>query len=1049
MASTSQYKATGRTARSGMLEISPTAGMKFTNNPITEGYCKTMVTMDVDTTLSVLRPRPAYEECNLKDLADTTEIKDVTVADVLFSGKVYVDVWDTSNAETAIEDSIGAQELSDAKVQNVYGDTTITSELRDIIVVGYGKRTIDNNTYYDNVDVVGVKITKTGEPLVWDYYTDAFKGMDEDSYNAVALTKNKAYVTTTTYMKLKGIEYHYSKPLSNLKRSDLDQERFKKYYENETIKKMCGTYENFLSSLLTLTHILQSILCTSPGISPLPNYKIVDHNGYSTRSNTMISLQNTLYFIGRARSDSYAYNCFRTLMYNYIKDEYWQNLAEDSALINSLIDDLIDAHPLFQNRVDTLLSNNLKVMRFVERIQATGHKEHFVCACSVAPQEPAASEVINYGYNMLLKNPYALQSDHDYTANTILLDGILVKDPTTLKTRLHARVGENLRFELLYKTNKAYMDSVGGVRVRWELTDVTSSGNTTVLQDIWDSAVYNENSDIYFEFQPSYKTFSILCKVYRENDVQEVLKDATLETLEDKYNDLSPVRSITLASYTLTDRVTNRQAELQEFDLTTANGVVPWLERLVLWGVEGAKTNIFVSEAGTTNYFPYPNGYDEFPAKVVKCLPYGQQLLVLTENELYLCTMNADGLTFTKQCIQTGLNIDPKEKDNIVVIHNMVSFFSEDKIYLIVPKSGSLTGALQLAPISNQINYFLKDVENNSLAILKRLYGLEDRVIHDIIREQWKDTSEDLSNLGNVALQLCNKYTYVEGSKIVYTFVYDLQAEVRVDAYHAILYSVIRAADEKLLVSLVYDTNSRVWNLMMRQGSSYTCVPFEGGSSVDRQTLLTIKQYLGRNEAEHSLHLLSVTKNDTSVQDLIISDNDTDSISNPDLPRFLYKNYQFLDTGYRLTDVSRKKRFREVQFNLNNIDGYEIPMGCAIFVDDNERKMLYNYSVNIVRTAENSAEAVVTQSLDTRGLVRNTTLGARDEDIVHYNKEYATGEQNMFLLDTTKFEQVSNYKVRIKTSGKGYSPRAQLLFKPKGYYELFYINWVYRSMSQR
>ena len=173
------------------------------------------------------------------------------------------------------------------------------------------------------------------------------------------------------------------------------------------------------------------------------------------------------------------------------------------------------------------------------------------------------------------------------------------------------------------------------------------------------------------------------------------------------------------------------------------------------------------------------------------------------------------------------------------------------------------------------------------------------------------------------------------------------------------------------------------------------------------------------------------------------------SIDNPDSKLFLFKNYQFLDTGYRLTDVSRKKRFREVQFNLNNIDGYEIPMGCAIFVDDNERKMLYNYSVNIVRTAENSAEAVVTQSLDTRGLVRNTTLGARDEDIVHYNKEYATGEQNMFLLDTTKFEQVSNYKVRIKTSGKGYSPRAQLLFKPRGYYELFYINWVYRSMSQR
>ena len=74
MASTSQYKATGRTARSGMLEISPTAGMKFTNNPITEGYCKTMVNMDVDTSLSVLRPRPAYEDDILKSLADTKAV---------------------------------------------------------------------------------------------------------------------------------------------------------------------------------------------------------------------------------------------------------------------------------------------------------------------------------------------------------------------------------------------------------------------------------------------------------------------------------------------------------------------------------------------------------------------------------------------------------------------------------------------------------------------------------------------------------------------------------------------------------------------------------------------------------------------------------------------------------------------------------------------------------------------------------------------------------------------------------------------------------------
>lgn len=1045
MASTSQYKATGRTARSGMLEVSPTAGMKFTNNPITEGYCKTMVNMNVDTTLSVLRPRPAYEDNVLASLGEYLKINYGGESDILFSGKLYVDVWDTSNVDTVIENSEEVQALDEDTIQEVYGDTSITSELRDFIVVGYGRRIINNETYYDNVGVFEVDIDhSSGAPYGATAYSDAFKGMNVETYLEQALTKNKSYVTATTYMQLKGLEYNYDAPVKSY--SENEGEKVDDGYKLGIYKPLGDVTVAEPTFADELYAYMGKQLHKSPGISPLPKYESISQNGWSARNCTMTVLHNTLYFIGRSRSDNFEYTRFMENVRNYILENAGGNIAEHSDMIDVLIDAVLEEHPQLKERINLLLKDNLKVFYPVERIKANGNVEHFVCAVNVTPQEPAASEVINYGYNMLLSNPYALQSEHNYTANTILLDGILVKDPTTLKTRLHARVGENLRFELLYKTNKAYMDSVGGVRVRWELTDVTSSGNTTVLRDIWDSDVYDENSDIYFEFQPSYKTFSILCKVYRENDVQEVLQDSTLETLEDKYNDLSPVRSITLASYTLTDRVANRQAELKEFDLTTANGIVPWLERFVVWGVTGAETNIFVSEAGTANYFPYPNGYDEFPAQVIKCLPYGQQLLVLTENELYLCTMNADGLTFTKQCIQTGLNINPREKHNIVTIHNMVSFYNDDKIYLIVPKSGSLTGELQLAPISNQINYFLKDLDSNVLDILRRVYGLEDRIVHDIIKRQWED--EDLSELGEVRLRLKNKYTYVEGSKIVYTFAYSLCAEVK-QFMHSAWYDIIRAADECLLMSLVYDTNTRAWNLMFRQGSHSTYVPFEDGSSVDRQALLTLKEYQRDGDDVTSLQLLSVVKNDESVLDLIISNNDTNSIDEPDSPLFLYKNYQFLDTGYRLTDVSRKKRFREVQFNLNNIDGYEIPMGCAIFVDDNERKMLYNYSVNIVRTAENSAEAVVTQSMDTRGLVRNTTLGARDEDIVHYNKEYATGNENMFLLDTTKFEQVSNYKVRIKTSGKGYSPRAQLLFKPKGYYELFYINWVYRSMSQR
>lgn len=1033
MATTSQYKATGRTVRSGLLEVSPTLGMKFTNTPITEGYCKTMVNMEIDSTLGVLRPRAAYEDALLEKIAAIEDITDSTIADILFSGKLYVDVWDTSNVEApegyyTIETGSGS-ELNDSSVKKVYGATTIVPELRDIVIIGYDKHVEDGRTYYARTVIYEIYIdNSTGMPYRVIPYRDYFTNPNE---SFVDFLDTEYYRACTTYAKLKGFQYRFPRAYYIQKKyAYADNIQFILDKLNETPGG--ANPVNYLSNLIN------NNLYAGVGYCPRPSYVSTTHTTHVTRSSALACLNNTVYFIGKSLTDSEEYTRFKTYVCGWL--EYW--LGTPSATeptIEERFNMLLAESTEWEDWAQRLQSPSLRALHLVERKLTGGQTMRYAMGMNVNPQTPAASEVINYGYNMLLKHPYNLKSDNAYTANTILLEGILVKDPKTLNTRLHARVGENLRFELLYKTNKDYMNSVQGIRVRWELTDTTSSGNTTVLKDVWESEVYKANSDIYYEFQPSYKTFSILCKVYRESDVQEVLADTTLPTLEDKYNGLSPVRSITLASYTLTDRTVNRQAELKEFDLTTAIGMTPWLERFVLWGVEGAATNIFVSDAGTTNYFPYPNGYDEFPSKVVKCLPYGQQLLVITETELYLCTMNNDGLTFTKQCIQTGLNIDPKEKDNIVTIHNMVSFFSNEKIYLIVPKSGSMSGELQLAPISNQINYLLKDLDNNILDIVRRMYGLEEHILWQRVQELYNPTEA----FESVQLHRINKYVYVEGAKVCYTYVYNLLVHTPNNAYALI--------KDKLLVNLIYSTTTRVWSLNIHQGSEYQQVPFENGSSIERQSMLTLKRLkVSPFPLKEYLCLLIVRRNNNSVTDVIRGDTikATPEVPSEDI-RHVYKNYQFLDTGYRLNDASRKKRFREVQFNLNNIDGFDIPMGCAIFVDDNERKLMYNYSVNITRTSNNGAEAVVTQSMDTHGLVRNTTLGARADEIVHYNAEYATGPDNMFVLDTTKFEHVSNYKVRIKTSGKGYAPRAQLLFKPLGYYELYYINWVYRSMSQR
>ena len=289
--------------------------------------------MDVDTTLSVLRPRNAYEDYELDILSKVSEIKDADVADILFSGKIYVDVWDTSNAETYIENNSGHRALDAKNVNFYYGDTTITSELRDIIVVGYGKRLINNNTYYDNVQVYGVRINSDGEPIIWDHYTDKFKGMSDKEYDVAALT-DYSYVQATTYLQLKGLEYKYNTEIPcPVKRLEDNTTTLKHDYTEllERIWKNIGhsIKDYYYQPLADLWKFINKNLNKSPGISAMPCYKSMHHNGYSTRSNTVVPLQNTLYFMGRSRSDTQEYKFFmddlrgelcRLAAYNYEVD---------------------------------------------------------------------------------------------------------------------------------------------------------------------------------------------------------------------------------------------------------------------------------------------------------------------------------------------------------------------------------------------------------------------------------------------------------------------------------------------------------------------------------------------------------------------------------------------------------------------------------------------------------------------------------------------------------------------------------------------------------
>ena len=148
------------------------------------------------------------------------------------------------------------------------------------------------------------------------------------------------------------------------------------------------------------------------------------------------------------------------------------------------------------------------------------------------------------------------------------------------------------------------------------------------------------------------------------------------------------------------------------------------------------------------------------------------------------------------------------------------------------------------------------------------------------------------------------------------------------------------------------------------------------------------------------------------------------------------KNYQYLDTGYRIltTSVDFKKRFREVQFSLNNISQKPLTFYTEFLIDGNLRKDSQGYTTRVVYDEnDNTTGTLVVERPYLAPIVTpgNTTLN------------------ETFVLDNTAFPELAYWKVRVQVSGKGYTPRLQLVCQSEEPYSLFSMNWVYRTMNSR
>jgi hypothetical protein len=164
-----------------------------------------------------------------------------------------------------------------------------------------------------------------------------------------------------------------------------------------------------------------------------------------------------------------------------------------------------------------------------------------------------------------------------------------------------------------------------------------------------------------------------------------------------------------------------------------------------------------------------------------------------------------------------------------------------------------------------------------------------------------------------------------------------------------------------------------------------------------------------------------------------------------------FQNFQLVDTGYRAQAPELYKRFRELQFKVNNLEQVKLEFYSQFYADDEIRKGFFrrgivhvtdpldpNYGLIYV-TAEYQDPAFSAAISDSI-IVDGSTVLNEDDYIDPYD---------IWYLDGSMFPTIAVNKVRVAVSGKGYAGRFILLSRNEHAFQLLNINWVFRQMMAR
>ena len=589
------------------------------------------------------------------------------------------------------------------------------------------------------------------------------------------------------------------------------------------------------------------------------------------------------------------------------------------------------------------------------------------------PKVLTAKEAVTYGYNMLSPAPY-------YFANTA---GGNVLEFTGLLPYVNGELcmtpvqNQNIHFVATgtIPLNKQYK-----FVAEWSTMNNTSWN--TIKEWTVNTGADVTTLEIAFDFAPPIAEAIIRISAYpvTENVAAKVADSV-----------LAVGFNFQKAGYSSTINSNKKQYSIHQ-----ASGICYWKNRIVAWGVPEDDTILFVSDVNDPTYFPYPNNIETFTSSIQYCTPFGDDLLVFTADALYIIALADDGASWTCKCLQRNLSIAAWDIHLVQTVKNMLFFKSGNYYYMVVPKSGSLTGELTIADVSKPMRGFFDNFKTSVLEILNNTYMPE---------AEYTD------------FDIAHYYNYLSKDSVH-------------NVYMLIVPGIHETHDTYVNLDVIYDTVNRTWRVYT-YGSSARLVPHNTSSTQD--TMFVSKFQFGvDNKHTGAQHLAwSVEREDLYLQNndsRLVIDGDENIKPSANQKQSIVGNRQLIDTGYREHASNFKKRYRELQFTINNMSFSALQFYVSFLIDGTLRKAWYGYEI-----------------------VQDTDPASSTYGVISVHRMLLPGATVLsdWELDMNAFTDNGYWKCRATVSGKGYVPRMLINSPNAKIFELLNISWVYRTLYSR